>query len=185
MTEQPNSTTNTSALRRYLSREDDAFPNQSWLFTFSHAAWTAELKSVQEGNSTHVCWTDGDACASYDGCLASFAHALTFPEYYGGNSDAFIECLDDLLTLTETSFLGAEFGDRTGIDKESVLLVVDPGETFLSEATESERDKLFRIIDYGIGDQDAVWSPEDDPTTWKAHFAVAIITNADASRTAI
>lgn len=185
MTDQTSPTNDVSRLRRYLSREGDAFPIQSWLYHFPRTSWTSELKTVEADNNTHICWTDGAACASYEGCMASFAKALAFPDYYGANPDAFIECLDDLLTLTDTSFLGAKFGDRVGIDKEAILLVVDPGERFLSEATETQRDFLFGTIDCAIGDQDAVWSPDDDPTTWKAHFAVAVITNAEASETAL
>lgn len=116
----------------------------------------------------------------WGGCLSSLGQALGFPQYCGKNPDAFIECLGDLLIRTDSSFLGSEFGDRLGVDREAVLLVVDPGMGFLSRANSSERDSFFSIIDAVIMEPltpDFMGSEtaDEDPTARSVPFAVAMI----------
>lgn len=180
MSTKPEPATDTSLLRRYLSRAQGDALDFSWLFHYPHALWGTALQDVQDRSNTYICYADGNACASLGGCLSSLGQALGFPQYYGKNPDAFIECLGDLLIRTDSSFLGSEFGDRLGVDREAVLLVVDPGMGFLSRANSSERDSFFSIIDAVIMEPltpDFMGSEtaDEDPTARSVPFAVAMI----------
>ncbi len=67
-------------------------------------------------------------CASWDqsNCLAELGHTLNFPDYYGGNLDAFNDCLSDIIP-----------------DHEGFVLVFSNFDTF----HEQNKEIAFHILD--------------------------------------
>jgi hypothetical protein len=59
------------------------------------------LQTPEEGVTRFI---RGARCKSEEGCLQEWAAALQFPYYFGGNWDAFDECMHDLSWLKSTAY---------------------------------------------------------------------------------
>lgn len=75
----------------------------------------------------------GPQCTTTHEFLSTAAHALEFPGYFGGNWDAFVESLRDLLDLRDGG-IGAAFGGRSGRSERRVQLVIRSPELVLHES---------------------------------------------------
>src|SRR5918997_6596474 len=70
----------------------------------------------------HVIEIDAERLVTPEDLFEAMAAALDFPEYFGRNWDALYECFSDYFVI-EDGGLGSEFGERTGIEADSVRIV--------------------------------------------------------------
>ena len=57
-----------------------------------------------QGKGYFVGLVDGADCNDLKSSLANIAAVFKFPDYYCGNINAFLECINDLSWLTETNY---------------------------------------------------------------------------------
>jgi hypothetical protein len=72
--------------------------------------------------AVHHVTLEANALAAPDDLFDQLASALTFPDYFGRNWGALYECFSDYF-ITEDGGLGSEFGGRSGIHADLVVLV--------------------------------------------------------------
>ena len=75
-----------------------------------------------------VATLDGAAARDKAHFMAAVAKALSFPDYFGANWDAFEECLDDLHWQNQ-----------------SIVLIIDHADKLLADAA-NDREILFKIV---------------------------------------
>lgn len=127
----------------------------------------AELYRIEHEttHAVHVVRAQGARCRTLPEACETLANALEFPGYYGRNTDAFNECLFDLLDLS-VGGLGSMFG-TAGRPANSLVLMIDTAEQFLRDETpEKSRSTLLSTLSRAAN---------DDPAEKQASFLVAFI----------
>lgn len=88
------------------------------------------LRSGYIEGGGHVVLVDGAICQTTEDLFVTFAGALSFPDYFGGNWDAYDECFSDLLILDDGG-LGVEFGDRPGVPARHLVIIIADADLLL------------------------------------------------------
>lgn len=97
------------------------------------------------GGAAWVPVINGAECPDEQTFFSEAANALNFPTYFGGNWDAFRECLNDLLDLTEGG-IGSAFGGQRGRPEPSIQLVIRSPELVLHRAERGALGILVAVL---------------------------------------
>src|SRR5512142_1692941 len=97
-----------------------------WIGSGSGAALQAALTAAKVGE---VQLLDGAQARDKAAFMTAIARALRFPDYFGNNWDALVDCLDELHWRDEP-----------------IVLVIDHGDELLADAP-GEIDTLLGVID--------------------------------------
>ncbi len=105
---------------------------------------TAVRDAIQKRSTTiYQSIVDGTQCRDSQKLFTSWAAALDFPQYFGHNWNALDECLSDYV-VTSKGGLGSEFGDRTGVIADTLLIIIEEATAILADEPERLGD-LIRI----------------------------------------
>lgn len=123
---------------------------EKWLLTGPAARARTLPESPRQGPSSraYTVEVDGRRCSTLAETLETLASALEFPAYYGHNSDAFIECLSDLLVVGPEGGLGSQFGDRRGVASSAVEVAVSHPDEFVPAP--QDRAQLIRVVNFAL-----------------------------------
>ncbi|GAB3577746.1 hypothetical protein GCM10027445_43930 [Amycolatopsis endophytica] len=112
-------------------------PLPAWVrFAPAGEATRRAVFDLSARDAVHSVLVQGRRCQTMEGLLATWGDALEFPSYYGGNLDAFDECLTDLLDLSGGG-LGSAFGDRAGRPARTVLVTVQESDRLLARENDA------------------------------------------------
>ena len=89
------------------------------------------IEQISESRGFVIRSLDGRAMTTVEGMLKEFGKALSFPDYYGRNSAALEECLNDLSWLSAPGY----------------VLVVANSSALLSGEPESEMTWLLKLLE--------------------------------------
>ncbi|WP_084628451.1 barstar family protein [Amycolatopsis nigrescens] len=113
---------------------------------FVNAVTKLEREPVEGG--AHVATVDGARCETKQNLFAEFADKLNFPGYFGGNWDAFEECISDLVVIDGIGGhgIGSEFGLGNGISASLLMLAISRAELLLLGGSHEDRQILVSIL---------------------------------------
>lgn len=120
-----------------------------WIGSGSGAALQAALTAAKVGE---VQLLDGAQARDKAAFMTAIARALRFPDYFGNNWDALVDCLDELHWRDEP-----------------IVLVIDHGDELLADAP-GEIDTLLGVIDEAFA-----------PNAELPHSALKVVVAATAS----
>lgn len=132
---------------------DDAVLGTHWTSILCHPR-AAVRDSAQKFASSYVSVIDGAKCRDSQHLFTTWAAVLDLPQYFGHNWDALDECMSDYL-VTDKGGLGSEFGDRTGVIADTLLIVIEEATAILADEPERLGDLIRLCRD---ADSAASWS---------------------------
>jgi hypothetical protein len=88
-----------------LSTRHLGTPKPPWVLLSSCDADTLRVVAERQFPRLFVARILGKRCRTKRGLFRAFAEALRFPDYFGGNWDAFEECISDLSWLKANGYL--------------------------------------------------------------------------------